>query len=366
MFILLIFAFLYVLNAETFYLEKRATPFYTLNVQINGNDITSNFEGNKLVIDEYIIEGPNMLSVCYTYNPGAGIPNVKQLAKVELYNTKVNTKIRGLASLTPKSLIPEYISVSPQSKKFDSEPQKCVTHNFQDYTKEQLLAMETHFNPVTDNNYQLVETAPVNNNQSLDTEPMPLEEPRVESLNPMGEIVENKNLQELDMLTQQPNNEMSQEVTDVVTSEPSELSANSNQLVENESADEALNYIPAEDFVSSNPQPTTQEPLEYQNFNDVMDTPNEMETTAQDFSPVHEAINPEDINPEGEPNNIENNNSSVVTNENNAGTITEEVSEPDNNENLNYRDVASDKENNLSDEEFFSELDLQDEGSEAK
>lgn len=136
------FAFI---HADTFFISSRPTNYYQMNVQINGNDISNLLStANKVSIDSYLIDGPNLLSVCYAYNSEAGVPNVKQLAKIELFNNKVKTKLRGLASHSSKELLPEFISVSPQPKSFVAQPEVCISHNFQDYTAEQLQAMHDH------------------------------------------------------------------------------------------------------------------------------------------------------------------------------------------------------------------------------
>lgn len=249
MFVLLLLTVSF-LNAETFFIKSKQTEFYQVNVQVNGNDISDKLQTNsKVVLDEYLTESSNVLSVCYTYNPEQGIPNVKQLAKVELYNTKVSTKIRGLAHITNKKLIPEYISVSPQSRKFATQAQHCVTHNFEDYTQEQLVAMEKMFNPpatpsktpqpVMEDNAEVL----VDNNIQGPPEPS-------QQLEQQPEIQEQQMMPEPEMgktVDIASENKKIDTTEDQAVSEPESAPVMANQ--NDVSAEEALSFIPEEDFV---------------------------------------------------------------------------------------------------------------------
>lgn len=341
--ILLLISFL---NAETFYLSSKKTSFYQINVQVNGNDISDKvISSDKVILDEYVVEGANILSVCYRYNPDQGQPNVKQLSKVELYNTKVSTKIRGLAHITPKKVVPEYISVSPQPRAFSTQEQQCVTYNFQDYTQEQLQAMETRFNPAPSQNIAETVEAPVN-------EPNLNEEPQ-QVLTETAALEDTADTKAEDPMNAQqaPTSSVSMQInqeTDVV--EPTAV-VTETQL-DDSSAQEALSFIPEEDFVVPTAPPKNTEVVDEGNFTEeefpVEMAPYEEEQMAT-FSEEPSQENVSDAPAATE-----------MQNPQEDAFVFEEQPEKDSGMSDKGRGVASDEElSNLSDEAFFEELDIQ-------
>ena len=363
---LLILLFISFLNAETFYLSSKKTSFYEMNVQVNGNDISDKIiSSNKVVLDQYLVDGTNILSVCYSYNPDQGQPNVKQLSKVELYNTKVNTKIRGLAHITPKKLVPEYISVSPQPRAFSTQEQHCVTHNFEDYSEEQLLAMEARFNPATvENVAEQVEPSVVesiNNDEVLNTKSEQLVE---ESVAENSKVLQESNTEKNSKAQlSEPAPQMNPTSTVVDQQPPADVIfeesvvENENNLtepqVDSTSAQEALSFIPEEDFVVPVAPPASNTPTEVADGQNFMEEelPADMQAfeegqmafsePSQDSAPeVQEAEKRGEI-PED---------AFVYEESPEQQTVSEDKD----------RGVASDKElTNLSDEEFFEELEIQ-------
>ena len=345
--ILLLISFL---NAETFYLSSKKTSFYQLNVQVNGNDITDKItNSDKVVLDQYVVEGTNILSVCYRYNPDQGQPNVKQLSKVELYNTKVSTKIRGLAHLTPKKVVPEYVSVSPQPRAFSTQEQQCVTHNFEDYTPEQLQAMETRFNPTpVENIAETVDPMPAENELELNSEPQQQDmsstvaSDKAINNNAQGPEIEQKMAISADNTPIIQETDVVQTAAPVVSEEP---------VMDESSAQEALSFIPDEDFVVPTAPPVDTEVVEQNNFTQE-EFPADMGTFEEGQMAAFDETPPEEVS-ENQPTNEMNSVSEETV------VFEEPVQQQDSSIDQD-RGVASDEElSDLSDEEFFEELEIQ-------
>ena len=344
--ILLLISFL---NAETFYLSSKKTSFYQINVQVNGNDISDKIiNSDKVVLDQYVVEGTNILSVCYRYNPDQGQPNVKQLSKVELYNTKVSTKIRGLAHITPKKVVPEYISVSPQPRAFSTQEQQCVTHNFEDYTPERLQAMETMFNPApVENIAETIDPVPTDNEPDRNLEP---QQQALSDSEIASDKLINANTEGPDNVQEMASSEESAPImqeADVVQSPP----VASEPVMDETSAQEALSFIPEEDFVVPTAPPADTEVVEQNNFTEEafptdMSNFEEGQVAAFDETPQEEVT-------------VDESNSDMETVPEDA-FVFEEPPQQDGGVADQDRGVASDEElSDLSDEDFFEELEIQ-------